>query len=241
VIEDRAFEGMKLNRIKNTSDQNENCTVLGDLKDDQPSYEEILTSLTLQIGEENIEKLSDLSNLQHNKKENRCLVINKTLSKIDRTSIHKAIKFLFQNLASETVINSNTSTTFNNQTSFLVYKSDATSLSVSNSTNNTKNKSKIVTRRWDKSKPDYHHFSVIKTDFTTNEVIENIAKQLHVLPTRITCCGNKDKKAITMQRFSGWRIDSDLLKNLSSSRFIVRDIDTSDEDLKLGNLLTNAA
>ena len=52
----------------------------------------------------------------------------------------------------------------------------------------------IVAQRWDRSKADYLHFTVIKCMLSTSEMMDKLAKMTSMLPTRFEFCGSKDKR-----------------------------------------------
>ena len=52
----------------------------------------------------------------------------------------------------------------------------------------------IVVQRWDRSKADYLHFTVIKCMLSTSEMMDKLAKMTSMLPTRFEFCGSKDKR-----------------------------------------------
>mmetsp|Transcript_31814 Transcript_31814/g.53170 ORF Transcript_31814/g.53170 Transcript_31814/m.53170 type:complete len:829 (+) Transcript_31814:2-2488(+) len=85
-----------------------------------------------------------------------------------------------------------------------------------NKKKNTKNKKIQVTQRWDRGKPDYYHFTVIKRGYTNAEMIERVAKRMHLLPGRVEVCGSKDRQGITWQRVSVWRADREAVEQVNA-------------------------
>lgn len=55
-------------------------------------------------------------------------------------------------------------------------------------------KKKVVVQRWDRNKPDYLHFTVVKCMLSTSEMVDKLAKMTSMLPTRFEFCGSKDKR-----------------------------------------------
>lgn len=55
-------------------------------------------------------------------------------------------------------------------------------------------KKEIVVQRWDRSKSDYLHFTVVKSMLSTSEMMDRLAKMTSMLPTRFEFCGSKDKR-----------------------------------------------
>lgn len=87
-------------------------------------------------------------------------------------------------------------------------------------------------------KKDYLAFTLVKRGISTPEAIKLIARTLHVSFKRIAYNGNKDKRALTSQRMSIFKLDAGKLK-LESERLYCRDIAYSDESCKIGNLYGN--
>ena len=76
--------------------------------------------------------------------------------------------------------------------------------------------SSLASGRWDTSRGDYIHFTAIKMSMTTTELIEKLCKATGLSPKRFEFCGSKDKKAVTAQRISVWRMDPEFVKKYRS-------------------------
>ena len=87
-------------------------------------------------------------------------------------------------------------------------------------------------------KKDYLLFTLVKRGISTPEAIKLIARTLHISFKRIAYNGNKDKRALTSQRISIFKLASENL-NLDSERLYCRDITYSDESCKIGKLYGN--
>ena len=80
-----------------------------------------------------------------------------------------------------------------------------------------KKKKRKVVQRWNKDQSDYTHFTVLKKGLSTQEMLDQLARRTGNLPIRFAYCGSKDKRAITLQRVSAWRVDSKALDKLKLS------------------------
>jgi tRNA pseudouridine13 synthase len=87
-------------------------------------------------------------------------------------------------------------------------------------------------------KKDYLLFTLVKRGISTPEAIKSIARTLHVSFKRIAYNGNKDKRALTSQRISIFKLDAEKL-NLDSERLYCRDVTYSNESCKIGKLYGN--
>lgn len=87
-------------------------------------------------------------------------------------------------------------------------------------------------------KKDYLLFTLVKRGISTPEAIKSIARTLHISFKRIAYNGNKDKRALTSQRISIFKLDAEKL-NLDSERLYCRDITYSNESCKIGKLYGN--
>lgn len=87
-------------------------------------------------------------------------------------------------------------------------------------------------------KKDYLLFTLVKRGISTPEAIKSIARTLHISFKRIAYNGNKDKRALTSQRISIFKLDAEKL-NLDSERLYCRDVTYSNESCKIGKLYGN--
>ena len=89
---------------------------------------------------------------------------------------------------------------------------------------------------------DYLHFTIYKENKDTLEVISYLAKQLHMKPNAFQFAGNKDRRAVTSQRVSVYRVFPDKLASLNRSlrNAKVGDYIFQEDKLALGDLQGNA-
>jgi tRNA pseudouridine13 synthase len=71
------------------------------------------------------------------------------------------------------------------------------------------------------------------------EALAKIARSLGVGVKRLSYAGVKDKRAVTTQRVSAWRVDPERLKNLGIKGLYIRDIHRGKDAVKLGDLWGN--
>ena len=88
---------------------------------------------------------------------------------------------------------------------------------------------------------DYLHFTLYKENKDTLEVISYIARQLNIRPNMFQFAGNKDRRAVTAQRASVYRIFPNRLSNLNRSlrNAKVGDFEFKKDKLVLGELEGN--
>ena len=246
VVEDRALcslLGMNLSfKVDNNREnalvveKDENCTI----DEERINLSNILSPQQI-LELDNFNNILNADNLNNSTKEIKRsslnLFITPELSKTNRTLLHKSIKKVYDNkLISETVIDK---TQLANGTNILIYFKGSNAIT---KVFNDSKTSKSIVHRWDKDlNSDYVHFTAIKSQLTTSELIDKLCKSSGMLSSRFQYCGNKDKKAITFQRISGWRINDKLIKeslNYTSS-IILRDFEPSSSPLKLGDLAGN--
>jgi tRNA pseudouridine13 synthase len=75
--------------------------------------------------------------------------------------------------------------------------------------------------------------------YNTFEALDKIAHSLGVGIKRFSYAGVKDKRAITTQRVSVWRVDPERLKKLNVKGLYIRDVRRGAEAVKLGDLWGN--
>lgn len=71
------------------------------------------------------------------------------------------------------------------------------------------------------------------------EALIKIARSLGVGVKRLSYAGVKDKRAVTTQRVSAWRVDPERLKNLNVKGLYIRDVHKSKDAVELGGLWGN--
>ena len=65
---------------------------------------------------------------------------------------------------------------------------------------------------WPKDRPDYMHFRLYKENRDTAEAIQSIARCLRIPPKSFQFCGTKDRRGITVQSVSVYRISEEAFK-----------------------------
>lgn len=68
---------------------------------------------------------------------------------------------------------------------------------------------------------------LVKKGLRTNEVINEICKQLGCTVRQVQCSGLKDEDAVTAQKISFERISFELIKNIKSDKFFIKDVEPS--------------
>jgi tRNA pseudouridine13 synthase len=86
---------------------------------------------------------------------------------------------------------------------------------------------------------EYTQFTMEKKNWETVSAIRAIAARLGVSPKRFSYAGNKDKRALTTQRVSAWRIEEEKLSRLRVEGIRLYDFGKSDTRLYTGNLNGN--
>ncbi len=88
-------------------------------------------------------------------------------------------------------------------------------------------------------KGEYVHFILEKRDWDTIRAIDALAKALGVSRKRFGYAGTKDKRAITKQRVSAWKIDIERLKSLNIHDIRLHSFMRSSSRVNLGDLIGN--
>jgi len=86
---------------------------------------------------------------------------------------------------------------------------------------------------------EYTHFTLEKRNWETASAIFAIARTIGVSRERFSYAGNKDKRALTTQRVSAWRVEEDRLREIKMNRIRLYDFDRSDFRLNTGDLTGN--
>ena len=123
------------------------------------------------------------------------------LSKEERTKFHQNIRKIYPTVDSKTELK-DANEEQRSSTYILIYPKGAKSLVNPNDAlaaarfdeNRRGGKKKVVVQRWDRSKPDYLHFTVVKSMLSTSEMVDKLAKMTSMLPTRFEFSGSKDKR-----------------------------------------------
>jgi tRNA(Glu) U13 pseudouridine synthase TruD len=181
------------------------------------------------------------------------LTIKPPLDKRRRSLLHQNIRFDFNDaLDSRTEIDRDNEHEEETETKVMVFRRGLKSTSIdspsstptsSDQKNSNKGKKKVV-QRWDRTLPEYSHFSLRKYKLTTDEALEQLAKKWGLLPSRFSVNGSKDRFAITTQRVSVWRmtredIDKREKEGFVNHRIDITDITSSHRPMTLGSLEGN--
>jgi tRNA pseudouridine13 synthase len=94
---------------------------------------------------------------------------------------------------------------------------------------------------WEERGGEYLHFTLYKENKDTMEVISFLAKQLRIQPKSLQFAGTKDRRAVTVQRISAYRLDARKLAGMNKILYgsKVGDFGYSNEGLSLGDLAGN--
>jgi tRNA pseudouridine13 synthase len=86
---------------------------------------------------------------------------------------------------------------------------------------------------------DFTHFTMVKENWETNRAIKEIASRLGVSRERLAYAGTKDKRALTAQRVSAFKVPIERLRSLKIKDIRLKDFSYADENLGLGSLRGN--
>ena len=94
-------------------------------------------------------------------------------------------------------------------------------------------------KKWDKKYPDYLHFTLYKENLESQGALTYIQQALRLRQHSFCICGTKDKRAITAQRVSAYRLMPDKLLSLNGRNFgsgilKIGNITGASEGLRLG-------
>ncbi len=90
-----------------------------------------------------------------------------------------------------------------------------------------------------KSGDEYTIFWMEKFNWDTHRALREIAKRLHVSSKRLGIAGTKDKRAVTKQRVSAWKIEPEQMEKIKIRDIKLYGFEKSDEKLNLGDLKGN--
>jgi tRNA pseudouridine13 synthase len=98
---------------------------------------------------------------------------------------------------------------------------------------------KEVMKKPEKKDGAYTYFTLKKSNWTTMDAINKVAKHCHISWKRFTFAGTKDRNAVTEQLISVKGVGEKTLKEIKIKDIELKDFFTSDEPLRLGDLLGN--
>ncbi|CAH1265050.1 PUS7 [Branchiostoma lanceolatum] len=163
-----------------------------------------------------------LENLLGSKDKSAAVDIQVGEDKEQRTQVHHAIKELFSGLQSETV--------------------DVCNTKVIRVKYGKGSQARVQKKfKWPKGRPDYCHFVLYKENMDTMDAINMLAMNLRLKPGFFAYAGTKDKRAITVQEVTAYRIAAERLSNLNKqqTRYVVGNFRYTEQPLKLGLLSGN--
>jgi tRNA pseudouridine13 synthase len=92
----------------------------------------------------------------------------------------------------------------------------------------------------DEGEGEYTLFTLERhATYDTFEALNRLAHSLRVGVKRLSYAGVKDKRAVTTQRVSAWRVDPERLKNLNIKGLYIRDVRRDKNPVALGDLWGN--
>lgn len=107
-----------------------------------------------------------------------------------------------------------------------------------------RNKASRIRNTWPRNRPDYTHFILYKENRDTMDAIHLLASATNMRPANFCFAGTKDRRAVTSQLVSAWRLDPKKLLN-SVRRYNKRpflkvgNFSFKKDPLKLGQLSGN--
>lgn len=94
-------------------------------------------------------------------------------------------------------------------------------------------------RFWPSDRDDYLHFTITKENMDTNTCIDLIATRLNLKPSHFSVSGTKDRRAITVQRVSAYRVEKRRLCRQNFRGLWLSDFGYSKTKLELGDATGN--
>ncbi|KAI9783053.1 MAG: hypothetical protein M1839_004222 [Geoglossum umbratile] len=94
---------------------------------------------------------------------------------------------------------------------------------------------------WEERGGEYLHFTLYKENKDTMEVVSFLAKHLRIQPRSLQFAGTKDRRAVTVQRISAYRLDAQKLAGMNKILYGSRigGFEYRNEGLSLGDLAGN--
>ncbi len=94
-------------------------------------------------------------------------------------------------------------------------------------------------QRFEDEPGDYTHFTLEKNNWDTMRAVKAIARACGVSHKRLKYAGTKDRRSISAQRVSAWKVPKEKLEKLRIKDIMLRDFSTSDSPVNLGTLSGN--
>ncbi|XP_019624819.1 PREDICTED: pseudouridylate synthase 7 homolog [Branchiostoma belcheri] len=163
-----------------------------------------------------------LENLLESKDKSATVDIEVGEDKEQRTRVHHAIKELFSELQSETL--------------------EVGDTKVIRVRYGKGSQARVQKRfKWPKGRPDYCQFVLYKENLDTMDAINLLAMKLRVRPGFFAYAGTKDKRAITVQEVTAYRIAAERFCDLNKQtrNVVIGNFRYTEQPLKLGLLSGN--
>lgn len=227
-----------------------------------PEETEIARSLTLSdfVDSKALESISDVNNGYLNQYK----IDVSSMDKEMRTSLHHAIRAAFDKLESCTTSEFEQNLTDNDidiesPGAQQVESNQAKKASKKNGTDEEsaqkpqEKKYIVVTKRnkisrpkniWPRDRPDHTHFILYKENKDTMDAVHNLAASINTRPSNFSYAGVKDRRAVTTQWLSSWRLEPKRLiaasRRFNKRPFIkVGNFCFKKDPIKLGQLQAN--
>jgi len=103
----------------------------------------------------------------------------------------------------------------------------------------------LTDRLWDhfllkfRREKAYLHFTLVKKNWETIRALNYIRKKLGFSLKRFGISGMKDKRAITAQRVSIWKVRREIISSLKLHDMFLKDFKYADDRINLGNAIGN--
>lgn len=216
-----------------------------------PEEEDPTTSINLSdfVDAQALESISEVNNGYLNEYK-----IDVTgMDKDTRTSLHQAIRATFDRLESSTLSESEKKSNGHNKGDKEKAKTKATQQVAPDECKLEDKKYILITKRskvsrpkniWPRDRPDHTHFILYKENKDTMDAIHNLAAAINTRPSNFSYAGVKDRRAVTTQWLSSWRLEPRRLiaatRRFNKRPFIkVGNFCYKKEPLRLGNLKAN--
>ncbi|EDO30703.1 predicted protein, partial [Nematostella vectensis] len=163
-----------------------------------------------------------ITSVLESKEKNSSATLTACEDKELRTKIHHAVKQEFPTLESDTV------TVNDGRKAVRVFRFQG-------------NPSRKRPDRWPAGRPDHCKFVLFKENKDTMEAISLLAKLLHVKPGVFGYAGTKDRRGVTVQEVSGYKVLAERLQGLNNTLRGLRlgNFEYCKEKLRLGDLSGN--
>jgi tRNA pseudouridine13 synthase len=94
-------------------------------------------------------------------------------------------------------------------------------------------------QKFENEEGEYTHFTLEKTNWDTIRAVKNVAKRCGVSHKRLKYAGTKDRRSISAQRVSIWKVPAEKLEKINIKDIALRDFSTAKDPINLGTLKGN--